>query len=151
MRTRSRSEQLYALLLWLYPAAFRARFGQDMRELFADQLTGRSRGEAVRLWARVLPSLVRTAFAERALTLVNAIRRVVVPDSTPRIRRGDGMLSTFSQDVRFAARMLGKSPLFTATAIAVIALGSGAVTTIFSAANAIITSVAGCETPIPLP
>lgn len=48
------------------------------------------------------------------------------------------MLSTLAQDVRFAARMLGKSPRFTATAIAVIALGSGAVTTIFSAANAII-------------
>jgi len=135
---RSRSAQLYALLLWLYPPSFRSRFAQDMRELFVDQLGDSSGAEVARLWARVLPSLLWTALAERVLAVASVVRGALVPESTTRSYRGDSMLSTLSQDVRFAARILGKSPLFMATAIAVIALGSGAVTTIFSAANAII-------------
>ena len=47
------------------------------------------------------------------------------------------MLSTILRDLRFAARMLRKSPVFTVIAVLVISLGTGAVTTIFSAANAI--------------
>jgi predicted permease len=43
-----------------------------------------------------------------------------------------------AQDFRFAVRMLVKSPLFTAVAVLCIALGTGAVTTIFSAMNAIV-------------
>jgi predicted permease len=45
---------------------------------------------------------------------------------------------TLAADVRFAVRMLRKSPLFTIVVVLVIALGSGAVTTIFSAMNALV-------------
>jgi putative ABC transport system permease protein len=48
------------------------------------------------------------------------------------------MLHTLTQDLRFAARMLRKRPFFTVVAVLVIALGVGAVTTIFSAMNAIL-------------
>ena len=41
-----------------------------------------------------------------------------------------------SNDLRFAGRMLRKSPVFSMAIVFVIALGSGAVTTIFSAMNA---------------
>jgi len=47
------------------------------------------------------------------------------------------MLQTILSDLRFAVRMLRKSPVFTVIAVFVITLGTGAVTTIFSAANAI--------------
>ena len=48
------------------------------------------------------------------------------------------VVGTFLADIRFAARMLRKSPLFTLVVVFVIAVGSGAVTTIFSGMNALV-------------
>lgn len=48
------------------------------------------------------------------------------------------MLETVRTDLRLAARMLWKSPLFTVVAVLCIAVGSGAVTTIYSAMNAMV-------------
>jgi hypothetical protein len=49
----------------------------------------------------------------------------------------ENVVGTLQADIRFAARMLRKSPAFTAVVVFVIALGSGAVTTIFSGMNAL--------------
>ena len=48
------------------------------------------------------------------------------------------MLETFAHDLRFAIRMLRRSPVFTVVAIVIISLGCGAVTTIFSGINAVV-------------
>ena len=48
------------------------------------------------------------------------------------------MLITLTSDVRFAARVLRKSPVFTIVAVIAISLGTGAVTTIFSGINALL-------------
>ncbi|MEP6594048.1 MAG: ABC transporter permease, partial [Acidobacteriota bacterium] len=48
------------------------------------------------------------------------------------------MLSAFRQDVRYALRLLGHSPLFTLTAVLSLAIGIGANTTIFSIASAML-------------
>jgi predicted permease len=48
------------------------------------------------------------------------------------------MLETFLQDVRYAVRLLRRSPLFTATAALSLAIGIGANTTIFSIASALL-------------
>ena len=50
----------------------------------------------------------------------------------------ENVVGTAAADLRFAGRMLRKSPVFTIVVILVISLGSGAVTTIFSAMNALV-------------
>jgi len=43
-----------------------------------------------------------------------------------------------ARDFRHGLRMLGRSPAFTATALAVIALGIGATSAVFSVVNAVL-------------
>ena len=48
------------------------------------------------------------------------------------------MLDSWMQDVRYAARLLRRNPLFTLTAALSLAIGIGANTTIFTVANALL-------------
>jgi predicted permease len=133
------AERIFALLVLLFPGDFRRRFGADMRELFRDQLGLARRGGAAgvaRLWLRVLPSLAWSALLEhrdaRAARRLSATLHATGPVGS------DGMLATLTSDLRYAVRMLRKSPVFTLVAVLVIALGSGAVTTIFSGMNGLL-------------
>jgi hypothetical protein len=63
-------ERVYRGLLRLYPAEFRARFGDEMVQLFGDQLrdarTGRGSSGPTGTWLRTLGDLVLTAVSEHA-------------------------------------------------------------------------------------
>ena len=124
------SERTFAALIRLFPSDFREQFGQDMCELFSDQLRAARRHAGplgvCRLWVRTIPSLAHAAAMEH--------RHQPFPAPT----RRDSMIETSFSDLRFAVRKLRTSPVFTAVAVVVIALGSGAVTTIFSAMNAVV-------------
>ena len=125
------SERCFRTLLRLFPAGFRRRFGEEMAELFRDQIrAARADGGAAAvllLWLRTLPAVAGAALLERRDALLHA-----------RSSRSDSMLRNLGGDLRFAARMLRRTPLFTVVAVLCIAIGSGAVTTIFSAMNAMV-------------
>ena len=50
----------------------------------------------------------------------------------------ENVLGSLGADLRYAGRMLRKSPVFTVVVVTVIALGTGAVTTVYSAMNALV-------------
>ena len=70
MTSGSIAERVYRALLGLYPGAFRNRFGDEMVQLFADQLRDARRPQAraatVRTWIRTLADLALTAVSEHA-------------------------------------------------------------------------------------
>ena len=97
--------KLYRALLHLYPASFRAEYGDEMDAVFARDL----RQHGIGAWARALADvLVNATYIHLEIT---------------------------RQDVRYAIRSLGRTPGFTITAIIVAALGIGATTAAFSIAD----------------
>jgi predicted permease len=131
MRRRPIVRHLFGALVRLYPREFRRCFGDDMRSLFDDQLLDAERAGKV--------GVARFVLRTFAATVSSAVREwweLVAPSST--VSRGDGIMAIIGSDIRYAARSLRKQPLFTLVAIAVIAIGTGAVTTIASAINSMI-------------
>src|SRR5262245_43153057 len=130
---RSRVLRIYRALLYAFPSHFRQRFGGQMtdylRDRWNDELRDANAWQSLRFCVRAWLDLLAAALTERTargFSLRNS------PSSS-----GDSMLQTLLQDLRFSGRMLRKNPVLAAVAITVIALGTGAVSTVFSVANAI--------------
>ena len=85
------------------------------------------------------------AHIARGLSPADAVRaaRLEIGNSTTvretvRSHGWENAVSSVIADLRYAGRMLRKSPVFTIVVIAVISLGTGAVTTVFSAMNTLL-------------
>jgi predicted permease len=122
------ADRSYRALLRLYPSEFREQFGDEMTDFFRDRYRHERHG--VRFWWRTVADAVTAAARER----FTRRPRSFSPPSHSR----DSMLTALWQDLHFTVRVLRKSPVMTTIAIAIIALGTGSVSTIFSVANAIV-------------
>ena len=114
-RLERRLRRFYRALLGAYPASFREAMGVDMEETFTDRLrAARSLGTAatVRLLASALADVIRTGLQER----------LTAPLPIPSM--------FYWQDVRYALRLLRRSPAL--TLLIVVVLGGGLGVSIFT-------------------
>jgi putative ABC transport system permease protein len=97
--------------------------------------------------ASTSPSAARTWFwwqALRCLVAPPPVRRVPMPlDPTP----GDSSMRTLVADLRYAVRVIRRTPSFAAAVIAVLAIGIGANTAIFSIVNTVLLRPLPIEDP----
>ncbi len=114
--------RLFRALLRIYPRWFREAYGDEMAALFGARLS-RSRGvvDRVHLWWRTLKDAGSTALALHG-----------------REDEGGLRMETLRQDVRYATRHLTRSPVFTIGAVALLAVGIGANTTVFTVVDSLV-------------
>ncbi|MGD9905109.1 MAG: ABC transporter permease [Vicinamibacterales bacterium] len=125
------SGRLHRVTLRLLPAATRGRLGEDLAAVFAAQLDDArrvGRWAAVRLTARELTALAGFAWTAHR----EAARRRRVDDDRLAAGRRPAMVGAFVQDLRYATRLMWRSPGYVGVCVLTIALAIGANTAIFS-------------------
>jgi putative ABC transport system permease protein len=111
--------RFYSLLLRLYPASFRHEYAGEMRAVFARQRQRVSGLGALMFWLKTAVEVPANALAVH--------------------------LEILRHDLRYAARVLARTPGFAVTAVLIVALGIGATTAAFSVTDFVLIR------PLPFP
>lgn len=124
--------RLYAWALQLLPRAFRERFGDSLLDEASSYLSDAPSGwPRVRVGLMLVTDLLRTYVREWGDVL-----------STPASGRGKGesmpWVDRVTQNLRFAIRSFVRSPTFSWAAVLLIALGVGAVTSVFAVVDQVL-------------
>lgn len=144
-RTLDASERFYRLLLLLYPAEMRRRFGGDMAELFRDRLRQewRTRGRLglIRAWRRTLLDLLSNSLMER----FQELRQRVLPAAAPASHTGtppggNSFLAGLGRDLHYALRSLLRHPAPSVLIVLALALGVGANAAMFGLVDRLLLS-----------
>ena len=119
MNTGWRSSRFYRWILRLFPAEFRADFGDEMSQVFDEEraeASARGRVALAQLWARTIAGLAEVASREHIFTV--------------------------KRDAGYALRMMWRERLTTAAIIATLAIGVGVTTAMFAVVNAVLFELA---------
>ncbi len=127
----------FRVLLRLFPKEFRDAYGADMFQLFARRLSERrERGRAAVafLWLSTSINLVSTALDEwlvRDGVYVRPPQTVVLTSK----RQESSTMENFFRELQHGVRQLVRTPVFTVSAVCIVALGIGANTAAFTFVN----------------
>ena len=138
------AERGYRLVLRLFPAGFVVLYGEDLLETFRDVIACAARRGKPALVRAVIVTYVRAvlvALGERfgaAESRGRGTRRRRRSAAAWLPRRLEERPHMIWQDIRIAVRGFQRSPVFAVTVIALVALGIGATTTVFSVVDAIL-------------
>ena len=128
----SPGERTFALLIRLYPREFRDRYREDLLAFYRQDREhvryGTGPLRSVRFWAATVRDLTRAAWNYRRLARMET--HMTPPKSGP--------FSRLRWDLRFAWRGLWATRGVTLAALAVLTIGIGASTSIFSVVDAVV-------------
>ena len=130
------SERFYQICIRAYPKRFRLQHGEELVQWFREhRATAQRRGglmSRVRFWTTILNDLIKTVPMEH-------IRVAIEHRPTRgRGRGGESVLETLLHDARLAVRSFARQPWFFLVAVATLAVGVGATTTIFSVIDGVL-------------
>jgi predicted permease len=155
-------KRILGCALWLFPDAFRARYGEELADLLVEQAREVRRQHGwtgvLRMWAFQGTDLVNAAFAERRAERRSRRRRELRPaypaaESHARQRsrgnrqRRGSVFAVLAQDVRHSLRAFRRAPVFSAVVMLTLAIGIGGTAAVFGVINGVLLKPLPYEDP----